>query len=893
MKLKRLEIKNIRSYKELDIHFNDGVTVVSGVNGSGKSSLLEACFTGMFGSRSLAKNLVISDIIRKGATKASIKVHFEHRGNEYLIEQEYKVSPNTGMASNSRSTLSMNGDILIDQTIQTYEAIKSLLKMDEEAYKNCVYIRQGEIDILINAKPAQRQRMIDDLLQIGKLEEYRERANSARLGVGRHQRDTKKRIDDKQKEIDRILSENPYQKLNRLGTQATNIQKNIEGLDDKKSTAARKMEEIKEQIKKYNDLEEQKKTIESRIQNFLQDQSRTDSEIENIKKQINSRKAQLKQSQSGILKIKEEIGLDDEPEPDIERYIEALEEKEVQERERLNDASKRIELEKKDERSCQDKIDELTEQLSGMERALEQENEKISLQNRELENLKNRIVQIENQIKEEYQKASTLGFTPEKIDNIEDIQDLLSSRHNELHGKEREKHTILNETKRRVQKSKELLQKGICPRCGQDLSTSCVVKETREDELNIDVLEKQLQQIHQQQTSVNEKIETVQKVTKIAKRIHDLTGEIELTSTKIESGTGMLDSTKTYIESGKADIQKLKEQIDDKKLLLQKISNKLPQLEKEKVAAASKHTKTANKINLTKKLREQMLQTERMETQIKGLKDTILNKQEKIGLIEDRIKENRQRSTQLDHEMGEYDATQLKKNYRLYKSAHENIVCELQNMNSEKENILKQTGQLENQIKLLSRLEEIHKELNNRLQFLNKAYEDAEELATMYTRLRAQLRSRNIEILEHLINEIFSFMYTNNAYSHIQLDQEYNLTIYEKDGTPLEPKLLSGGERAIFNLVLRCAIYQLLSRAPKEDIKDNNSLLPPLILDEPTVFLDRGHIQQLIKLIDMMKNMGVGQILIVSHDESLIDSADNVFSVEKDPVTNTSSITAR
>ncbi len=893
MKLKRLEVKNIRSYRELDIHFNDGVTVVSGVNGSGKSSLLEACFTGLFGSRSLAKNLVISDIIHKGATKASIKVHFEHGGNEYVIEQEYKVSQKTTMASSSKSILSRNGEILLDQTIQTYEAIKSLLKMDEEAYKNCVYIRQGEIDILINAKPADRQRMIDDLLQIGKLEEYRERANSARLGVGRHQRDTKKRIEDKQKEIDKILSENPYQQLNHLGTHATQIKKKIDGLDGKRESASQRMEEIKEHIRKYNDIEEQIGTIRTRIKTFLQEQARTDAEIENIKKQIISYKTQAKQLQSTGLRIKEELGLDDLPDMNIEEKLGSMEKKEIMEREHLNETRKKIELINKDEKACQDNILEMTEQLSGIERDLEQQTEQIGSHTKDIEKLKENALQIRKQQKGEYQKASSLGFTPEKLENIEDIQDMLNTRNNELHGKEREKDTIIAELKRRVQKSKELLQKGICPTCGQDLSDSCVVKEARDDEQNIETLEKELKQIHEQQASVSSKMDTLREITKITKQIQDFSTGIELTNTKIGSITAILENSQTLIENRKAQTEKLKENIDHKKVQLTEIVNKLPELENERLTADNKHRLTVKNIGLIKKLRDNSLQVERLDTQIKNLRDTIQNKQEKIELIEDRIKENKQTNVQLEKEMGEYDPAQLKKNYKLYKSAHENIVSELENLNSEKESTLKQIGRLENQIKLLSRLEEKHKELSNRLAFLDQAYEDAEKLAAMYTRLRSQLRAKNIEILDHLINEIFSFMYTNNAYSHILLDQEYNLTIFEKDGTPLEPKLLSGGERAIFNLVLRCAIYQLLSRAPKQDINDNDCQLPPLILDEPTVFLDRGHIQQLIKLIDMMKNIGVGQILIVSHDESLIDSADNVFSVEKDPVTNTSFITPR
>ncbi len=185
MMLKRLQVENIRSYEKLDISFEDGVTVVSGVNGSGKSSLLESCFTGLFGSKALDKEFVLSDMIRKGATKASINLQFTQNGNDYEIEQVFRNDPEKARATNTKSLLKKDGAILSDQANRSYDAVRYLLNMDEDAYKNCVYIRQGEIDLLINSKPKDRQKMIDDLLQLGKLEEYRERASSSRKGVGR------------------------------------------------------------------------------------------------------------------------------------------------------------------------------------------------------------------------------------------------------------------------------------------------------------------------------------------------------------------------------------------------------------------------------------------------------------------------------------------------------------------------------------------------------------------------------------------------------------------------------------------------------------------------------------------------------------------------------------
>jgi exonuclease SbcC len=66
--------------------------------------------------------------------------------------------------------------------------------------------------------------------------------------------------------------------------------------------------------------------------------------------------------------------------------------------------------------------------------------------------------------------------------------------------------------------------------------------------------------------------------------------------------------------------------------------------------------------------------------------------------------------------------------------------------------------------------------------------------------------------------------------------------------------------------------------------------MPPLVLDEPTVFLDSGHVSQLVELVGAMREHGVEQILVVSHDEELVAAADDLVRVRTDPRTNRSTV---
>ena len=49
MNFDRVRLTNFKPYGDADLRLTEGVTVIHGLNGSGKSSLLEACFFALYG----------------------------------------------------------------------------------------------------------------------------------------------------------------------------------------------------------------------------------------------------------------------------------------------------------------------------------------------------------------------------------------------------------------------------------------------------------------------------------------------------------------------------------------------------------------------------------------------------------------------------------------------------------------------------------------------------------------------------------------------------------------------------------------------------------------------------------------------------------------------------
>lgn len=192
-------------------------------------------------------------------------------------------------------------------------------------------------------------------------------------------------------------------------------------------------------------------------------------------------------------------------------------------------------------------------------------------------------------------------------------------------------------------------------------------------------------------------------------------------------------------------------------------------------------------------------------------------------------------------------------------------------------------GDLDRQLKELEERREERTTRQKEAQAVAALQEQAAELESMFVDLRESLRKQNVERLEALLKEMFDTLYRNDAYADIELDKDYDATLIEKSGGKLSPDKLSGGESAVFNLALRGAIYRLLTEGFEDDVP-----MPPLILDEPTAHLDAGHVERLDDVVEAMRTAGVKQTIVVSHNEELIDGADQRIQVRQQQGTNRS-----
>jgi exonuclease SbcC len=167
MLLKTLTLRNYRKYKDASVEFPDGVIGIIGLNGVGKTTLVEAIGWALFGHHAARTTKEL--IKREGASPhepCSVNLEFELESDRYAVVREM-----AGKNLVPKASLKINGKLITSNADEVSAVLMDKIGMDYLAFFTSVFARQKELNALSVMKAAERKKLVLRMLGIEQIEQ--------------------------------------------------------------------------------------------------------------------------------------------------------------------------------------------------------------------------------------------------------------------------------------------------------------------------------------------------------------------------------------------------------------------------------------------------------------------------------------------------------------------------------------------------------------------------------------------------------------------------------------------------------------------------------------------------------------------------------------------------
>jgi len=170
--VRRLFLRNYRVYEgDLELEIPDGLVGVYGPNGAGKSYLIESIPFALFGYTRDSIEQVRSASVND---ECVVELDFEHQGHLYTARRTIS----GGKTQKREAFLSSAGLQLATGAREVEAAIHSILGMRAKGFLASVFAEQKQLALLSGQTPAERRKLVLDLLGISPIESAVKRASS-------------------------------------------------------------------------------------------------------------------------------------------------------------------------------------------------------------------------------------------------------------------------------------------------------------------------------------------------------------------------------------------------------------------------------------------------------------------------------------------------------------------------------------------------------------------------------------------------------------------------------------------------------------------------------------------------------------------------------------------
>ncbi|RME39377.1 MAG: SMC family ATPase, partial [Thermoflexia bacterium] len=198
----KLRLTNFMPYRQAELDFTGiHVACLSGENGAGKSALLDAITWALWGRARARRD---DDLIRQGAEEMEVEFTFR------LGDDLYRVIRRRRGGKRGSSVLDLQAHdhgrwrSLAESTIPaTEKKIARILHLDYDTFINSAFLRQGRADEFTIKTPAERKRVLSDILGLDIWQEYEERAKARLDSIRSESRLNEIRLEEIEKELNR------------------------------------------------------------------------------------------------------------------------------------------------------------------------------------------------------------------------------------------------------------------------------------------------------------------------------------------------------------------------------------------------------------------------------------------------------------------------------------------------------------------------------------------------------------------------------------------------------------------------------------------------------------------------------------------------------------------
>jgi len=287
MIIKRIKIKNIRSYSEEEIKFPEGTIMLSGDIGSGKSTILLAVEFALFGIK--RGELSGNALLRNGSDDGYVILDFNIDNNVFSVKRTLKrsingISQDSGFLSINDVTQQLTPVELKQRVTQLLNYPLDSISKKSLTYRYTVYTPQEEMKLILLGEKEYRLETLRKVFNIDKYKRIKENSKIALSEAKQKKKELSLFVSDIEQK--RLLFKEKELKLSSISENIILLNEKLLVLNSELALNKNKVLEFEESIKKLNNTKKDFELLNFNIKTKEDSKNKNTFNLSQLEKQI-------------------------------------------------------------------------------------------------------------------------------------------------------------------------------------------------------------------------------------------------------------------------------------------------------------------------------------------------------------------------------------------------------------------------------------------------------------------------------------------------------------------------------------------------------------------------------------------------------------------------------